>query len=560
MKPWRATWAAVATLLAAVAASSALTPSAVGQSVRTSPARAVESQPAHVKYPAAPPGARITDLGWFAPPIAPTKTRPAEVKFAYIIPIHEEITPKTFDAIKRKLRSRPSGVNMIIFDIDTPGGRIYVMEKITELFLQDLSDVYTVAYVNPDAFSAGAIIAMACNEIVMSPLGRIGAATPIMGGSAEDMGPDVRAKMHSAVQKIASTVADQNGYSPLLAKAMVSKEIDIWLIRNRRTMELQIVSPTDFPDKIANLPPAMQTATAPAVAADSTPWDFIRVIDGPNTILTMDSSEAYSVGLSSGKFKSLDDLKTAYHVESSVYIGDNWSEVLVDFLTSAEITGVLIFLLVIGVYALTHTGSHTSMILVAVSLALLLGARYLTGLALWWEILVLLAGLVLIIIEVFVIPGFGFTGILGIILVLAGLFLTLVPNLPGEAPLPKDRLGWSTLTDALLALCVAFVAATIAGYYLVRNLPRLPWARRLTLKPAVALNGPPVVEIDLYESIMPGSVGHAETVLRPVGKVRIGRDLFDAIAEGEMITAGASIRVLRREGNTLVVETTRDLE
>jgi membrane-bound serine protease (ClpP class) len=227
---------------------------------------------------------------------------------------------------------------------------------------------------------------------------------------------------------------------------------------------------------------------------------------------------------------------------------------MVEFLTSPAITGILAFILVIGVYAFTHTGSPTSILMVVLSLGLLLGARYLTGLALWWEILVLAVGVLLILLEVFVLPGFGVAGIIGIVMVLVGLLLTLVPHMPGEIPLPKGNLGWSVFKQTLLAVSIAFIAATIAGYYLMRNLPKMPIGRRLALAAPEAVNAPPVADVSLYEGIKPGSEGVLEATCRPIGTVRIGGELFDAMSEGDMIERGQRVRVLRREGNTLVVE------
>jgi len=513
-------------------------------------------------YPAAPPGARSTDLGWFAPPTMPSgvvrATRPEEVELAYVIPIREGIAHKTIDTIRRKLAARPAA--MVIFDINTHGGLVDVTEEITELFLRDLNDTYTVAYINPDAFSAGAIIAMACNEIVMSPTGRTGAATPVISGAGgvQDMGRDYRAKMHGAVQSIAEAVAQQNGYDTLLARSMISVEVRAWLIRDRNTMELRIIEPRVFPEHIANIPPAMRSTTAPVGDESQTPWDFLRVINGPDsdsdTVLVLTADKAFSYGLSSATLRTLEDVQAHFNVKTLQVLEDNWSEHMVEFLTSPAVTGILAFFLIIGVYAFTHTASPTSIVIVVICLSLLLGARYLTGLALWWEILVLITGIVLILLEVFVLPGFGVAGILGILMTLVGLILITVPHVPGDMPLPRGNLAWGVFKTTLLAICIAFIAATVTGYYLMRNLPKLPIGRRLALAAPTASNAPPVVDVKLYESIKPGAEGVLESTCRPVGRVRIGGEIFDAMSEGDMIERGERVRVLRRESNTLVVE------
>jgi len=526
---------------------------------------AAASSPPH--YPAAPPDARITDLGWFAPTPKPAHraTRPDRVELAYVIPIHGQITPSTFDIIRRKLTARPAA--MVIFDIKTPGGRVDVTEEIIQFiqrdhFLQnDLNEIYTVAYVNPRAISAGAIIAMACNEIVMAPGGLIGDATPIFAGAGgvQSMDKDTRAKMHSYVQAVAVSVAGQSGHDPLLAKCMISMEFTAWLVRNRDTMELRIVSPDEFHEPIANIPPAVHPTTAPAITTGSAEWEFLRVIDGPDTVLTLQADEAEFLGLSSATLMSMNDVKAHFNIQNIQVLENNWSESMVEFLTSPAVTGILAFVLIMGVYAFTHTGSVTSAIMIVLSLALLLGARYLTGLALWWEILVLAVGIVLLLLEIFILPGFGVAGILGIVMILVGLLLTLVPYVPGEMPWPKGNLAWGMFRQTLLALCIAFVAATVTGYFLMKNLPKLPIGRRLALAAPEAVNAPPVVDVPLYEQIKPGSEGVLEGTCRPIGTVRVGDKLFDAMSEGDVIERGERVRVLRREGNTLVVERSPNL-
>ena len=112
-------------------------------------------------------------VGWFAPRDAPDRPAlPPQVTKAFVIPIHGPITGTTYDAVKRKvLRCRREGAEFVVFDMNTPGGSLDAIIDINRLILEDLRDAYTVAYVNPEAISAGAIMSLACDEIVTSPIG-----------------------------------------------------------------------------------------------------------------------------------------------------------------------------------------------------------------------------------------------------------------------------------------------------------------------------------------------------------------------------------------------------
>ena len=123
----------------------------------------------------------ITPDGWFARPEVQRPPLPEKITNAFVIPIHGPIGTSTYEAVKRKIvKCKSSGAQMVIFDMKTPGGSLKAMMGIIEQILDELPGVTTVAYVNPRAISAGAIISLACHEIVMSPRAIIGDAMPIM--------------------------------------------------------------------------------------------------------------------------------------------------------------------------------------------------------------------------------------------------------------------------------------------------------------------------------------------------------------------------------------------
>ncbi|MCK5557514.1 MAG: hypothetical protein KAJ01_04010, partial [Candidatus Hydrogenedentes bacterium] len=191
-------------------------------------------------------------------------------------------------------------------------------------------------------------------------------------------------------------------------------------------------------------------------------------------------------------------------------------------------------------------------------LVLLLSSQFLVGLAQWWEIAILALGVILILLEIFVIPGFGVAGIAGVLLCVIGLLAMIVPNAPNKLPIPSNSMDWDMFSSGLLALSLGFVASLIAAAILSRYLPRIPLFTRnkLILAPAAAADDDPRSEASPMLNIRVGQTGETESMLRPVGVVRFGDDLLDAVSEGEIIEQGRTVRVLHRDGNRIVVEET----
>jgi len=195
-------------------------------------------------------------------------------------------------------------------------------------------------------------------------------------------------------------------------------------------------------------------------------------------------------------------------------------------------------------------------ILAIICLAVMFGAQFLVGLANWWEIAIFALGIVLIILEIFVIPGFGVAGISGICLCIIALMAMLVPNAPTEIPLPSTDIDWAYFNNTAMSICIAFVAAIIAMGLLSKVLPKwsLMTKSQLILSEAKSVSGPPRSENSPMLKIKPGDIGTVISQLHPVGEVQFGDDLLDAVSDSEFIDRGAKVRVVIRDGNRIVVE------
>ena len=544
-----------AILLATVAAAP---PPARGEDATTRPAA---TQPVSE-------GVRTTDEGWLAPRVRghPAPALPDEVAKAFVITIRDPdgITLTTLESIKRKATlCKRKGAQLVIIDLNTPGGRSDAMEGICDLIRKELADTYTVAYVNPRAISAGAIISLACTEIVMAPGSRIGDSMPIMiiGGKLVPIPDKERGKIETDARTLTRMLAERNGHNPALCEAMITSTREIWRIRNRKTREIRIVDPDakNWRRLVADWPGTEATSEADA----KLDWEFLVAVDRKKDLglVMLTDTEAVKCGFVDRVFADTDALAKHYNITTApVVLEDNWSEGLVGFLTSPALVSILMTLAIMCVYMELNTpGFGVAGGLAVACFAVLFGSHFLIGLAHWWEIGLFVLGLILIGLEIFVIPGFGIAGICGITCCVIGLMASIaVPNAPTEFPWPKTDLDWSWFASGLYALGLGFAGGVIAAVVLAQFLPKIPLANRLVMGQAHAATDAPATQDSPIMHIRVGDTGTVETMCRPVGKVRFGKELCDATADGTTIEVGAKVRVIERTGNQLIVKIVKE--
>jgi membrane-bound serine protease (ClpP class) len=503
------------------------------------------------------PGARGTDEGWFAPPVrtSPLPVLPDKVTSAFVIPVREEISEKTYYAIKRKLvRCLASGAQLIVLDMDTPGGGLFDGLNIARTLRTDAKDTRVVCYVRPETISAGTMIALACDQIVMTPVGKMGDCGVVyLLGRPSGLPPD---KIETYVRAEFRQSAEMHGYSDALAQKMVDPNKEAWLIRDKKTRELQYVLADEYSGRVSIAPGLSKVPSNPD--AD---WDLLRIVVPAGNLLTLTTPEAVNYGFCAAVVDSprkdpLAGLAEHYNVSGGFEVlEDTFSEELLELFTGMAMTSLLLAGGIVFGYIEFHTpGFGLFGSLSVICLALLLGSRFLTGMAQWWEITLFVLGLVLLGVEVFITPGFGVTGTLGIIFCLVGLLAILVPNAPNKLPWPSSDLDWSVFKRGAAAMAIGLLAAAAAMMMLAKYLPKVPVANWLILKPAAA--SPAAMSeaaLEPVRSIAVGQIGVVAGICRPAGQVRFGEAIVDAVTEGEYIPAGTKVRVIRNESNRVVV-------
>lgn len=494
---------------------------------------------------------------------------------AVVITLDGVIDDYNRDALfKRFAAARKLGAKVVILKLDTPGGLVTSGLDISR-FLKRQDDLHIVAFVHEKAYSAGIMVGLACDELVMEPGSYVGDSAPIAldhrGGLQRLEGAE-RAKAESPILADFHDSAVKNGHDPLLAEAMVSYgRVVRWVQYRERNAfgEKRFVDQAEF-DRLTAAPTSRLVGDDPEQFIG---WQEVdqpgvpRPIDGPETLLTVSADVAHQIGLAKAIFDSPQALAAARGYQILGDLTPNAGERFVGLLGGTVARGLLLVVFLLSLYVALHApGAGAAEALAMISLGLLVGVPLLTGYAQWWEIAAIAIGLVLIALELFVIPGFGLAGVSGIALLLGGLVMTFVgnaPGLPGAWRLPQV---WAGVQNGLLVVVVAFVASGFLALWLRRYLPKLPYLNRLVLQtspgPANGLTAGPFAEpggggaaTDVWPFV--GTVGRAVTDLKPGGSAEFpyadDRRTAPVVCDSGFVPAGTKLAVREVRGNRVVV-------
>jgi membrane-bound serine protease (ClpP class) len=485
------------------------------------------------------------------PARAADATRPSPEK-AVVITLAGEVDDYNRDQLFRKFDdAKKLGAKVVILNVDTYGGLLTSGLEISR-FIKRQDDLHVVAYIKDKAISAGAMIAMACDEIVMSDSASLGDCAPIIFGpeGLEGMPPAERAKAEAPVLLDFNESAVRNHHDPLLAAAMVAVDHTVYWVQNDKG-ERKFVDQKDYDALIA---------TKKWINVPGAPTPIV----GSAALLTVDSDQAVQYGLATAKYPTLEDMADARNYDIVADFTPGWGEQAVEFLGSTVVRGILIVLFLQCLYIVLHAPGHgVAEVFGLIALVLMLGVPLLTGYAQWWEILVIFLGLVLVSLEI-VLPGHIFPGAIGGLLVLFGLVMTFVPaGLGGPSYLP-DRTNWPLMEKGLLVVAAAMASSVFLWFWLNRFLPRMPLLNRLILTnpqaaAAIAANSSAAVSQLPEQWPAPGAIGKAISELRPGGRA----EFFDAtiadkriafvVSESGYLAAGTDLVVREVIGPSVVV-------
>lgn len=381
--------------------------------------------------------------------------------------------------------------DLIILELDTPGGLLSSALSIKNYIIE--SKVPVAVYINKNALSAGALISLSAKEIYMSDGSVIGAATPIyLNGNEPKKASE---KEVSAMRAAMRASAESSKKNIRAAEAMVDETIV--LTRKNDGIDLD-----------------------------------------NKTLLTLSADEAVKINIADKKANSIDEILKLKNIENAelIYVEEEGYDTVLKFLLNPLILSLLMSIGIAGIYIEIKTpGFGVGGVTAIITFAVFFFAQFFSGNSSFLAPGIFLLGIILLCVEIFLIPGFGITGILGIIGIVGGIFLSF---------------GIHNIAVASLVVFISLLIDIVFIILIARFM-----SKSKDFKNKITLD----MDISGYHSSVSyneliGKTGTAETFFRPSGYILIDGKKYDAVSEGEFIDKGSNLKVILVEGNKIVVK------
>lgn len=423
----------------------------------------------------------------------------------YVVPVKGEIEKGLAYFVQRCVdEAADSDAKAVILHMDTNGGELGATENIMRTLLRCPFETYT--FVDNKAFSAGALISVATKHIYMAPASVIGAATPIAmapGGGVQNLGEAVEEKITSGVRALIATAAEENGHPRKVVEAMVDRDVEI------------------------------------------------RGIIEKGKLLTLTNKEAAKkqVNLSEGTVSGIDELIKKIGGGTVVTMKVSLAEKVARMVTNSAVRSLLMMLGMLAIYVeIKAPGFGVGGISALVCFGLFFFGHYIAGLAGWEEFVLFAAGVAFVMVEIFLIPGFGIMGLSGMLLILGSFILAMT----GVEKFPE--IAWwnqEQYQQAFHSLGIAIagsVGLAVAAFKFI--LPKSSYWGKISLEDTEMREAG--FSISSYGEYL-GREGISQTMLRPSGKAKFGEKILDVVTEGDLIPRGTQVKIIRVEGYRIVV-------
>ncbi|MCQ2120983.1 MAG: ATP-dependent Clp protease proteolytic subunit [Fibrobacter sp.] len=456
------------------------------------------------------------------------------------IKLEGDVEPSMYEFCARAIgEAQEKHPDYIIFEINTFGGRLDAAFDIVDTIMA-VKGATTIALVKKKAISAGSLIALACKKLYMLEATTIGDCAPIVQGG--DGTPQiVGEKIQSPLRAKFRNLAQRNGYPELLASSMVTPELEI----------LELHAKLDASKKTERDTTLVIESEKYSVMseADKAFWGAPKILVKEGELLTMTDQEAFDLGFSKGTFKDREEFETTLAIEKKSEVETTIGEDIASAI--AAISGILLILGFGALYIEFKTPGFGMFGIIGIILvAVVFLGQFAPQLDGYFPAILLVAGVVLFLVEIFVMPGTFLFGIGGIICMIAALALSYDPtNIPEYVPeaveTTFDATPWLFgLLFILTCAAIALIIPVAASKYLVPLLPE-GWTPMLKTDMETAVS--PTENI---QEIKIGDTGIAKTFLRPVGQASFtmadgSSKLFDVQTQGEIIEAGTTVKVIR---------------
>lgn len=414
----------------------------------------------------------------------------------FVIPVETEINMSAFHHFRQACTdAREWNAQLVVLHLNTYGGALDAADSIRSTLLR--LPLPTVAFVDTNAASAGALIALACDSVYMAPGASMGSAT-VVNGSGEPM-PE---KYQSYMSTIMRATAEHHG-----------KVVEGDTLRWRRD---------------------------PAIAASMV---------NPEISVSLTGSQAVECGYADGVASNLSEVLSDLNIHEPEieYYQSTLADDILGFLSDTAVRAVLVMLILGGIYMEMHTpGLGFAAVVATVAATLYFLPMLIGGTMPGWVIITFIMGVILITMEVFVIPGFGVCGVAGVLAIIASLVGAMVNN---DAITGVD---FRAVVNSFGVVFIGMFLAVIAVWYLTSSHgPK--WVRRHSELMTELKNSDGFVGVDMGPAKLVGCEAKSVTVLRPAGKIEIDGTVYDAVSVGPFISAGRTVKVLKYENAQLYV-------
>ncbi len=446
-----------------------------------------------------------------------------------LVELHGAVNASVVNRVMRGIedRMREQSVNFICVSIDSPGGSPKESIRLANFLSSELdpTEVRTVAYVSHEARADAAIVAMACDQLVMTDAAVLG------GSGAYEMD---RGEIDTATEAIREICRVKSRRWSLPA-AMIDPDRQVF----RYSLKGSNVDDFLCAEELEAQP-------------DPERWQRGEEITTTGQALRLDGETAIDVGLARFVVGDFGELLQQYQLEENPeLVKPNWAHELIQALASPQVAATLLF---IGGFALiaelSAPGIGVGGFVSALCFMLFFWSNFLQGTAGWLEVLLFFGGLAFVTLEIFVVPGFGVFGLGGGAMILMSLILASQTFV-----WPRNEYQMQQLPRSLMTVAAAFAGILTSAVLLRRYLAKAPLLNRVTLRPP---EGEDLAELQRREAIVDyshlvGRVGVTTTPLTPGGKAEIDGVVVNVMSDSEVISRGTQVAVVESAGNRVIV-------
>lgn len=446
-----------------------------------------------------------------------------------ILTVDGPLTPRKVRQLETlvatELRNR--NVNWIGLSIDSAGGELVDCLRLADTIAAlDANEVQTVAYVPVEASGGAALVALACNQLVMQPEAHVG------GKGTVELDQQT---IDAAAISIRDSLSKNSDHTWSLLTAMIDPGVELFSYQNTKTGEVRYFSTEEAAEQ-----------------PNTEDWRKGARIKPAGEPFRLPANRAQELGVATHVVDSFDEFKQLYGFDEDPRTAEpNWALELVEALSSPALAFLLLVIGFVGIYVELHTpGLGAGAFVAALAFMLFFWSNFLHGTAGWLEVLLFVGGVFFLLLEMLVLPGFGIFGLGGGVMILASLVLASQTFV-----LPKTESQLAELRHSLTIVAAATIVVIATSIALRRYLPQAPVFRTLLLSPAPEEE---LIDLDHRESLadfshLVGQQGVATTNLMPAGKADFDGQLVDVIAEGLPIDRGRQVVVVKTRGARVLV-------